>query len=72
VFTAGIGENSALVRRRVCEGLAWLNVAIDPPANERNRLYISQKEKVPSVWVIPTDEEIVIANHTLAVIRSNT
>jgi acetate kinase len=68
IFTAGVGENSALIRRRVCAGLAWLNIDIDVDANERNRQCITPPGKSPSVWVIPTDEEGVIAAHTVAVV----
>ena len=69
VFTAGIGENSPLVRQRVCQGLAWLGIQIDPDANQRGSRCISPKGQAPSAWVIPTDEEAVIASHTLAVAR---
>jgi acetate kinase len=70
VFTAGIGENSPVIRQRVCQGLAWLGINIDPDANQRGDTCISPREQTPSVWVIPTDEEAVIASHTLAVVRS--
>ena len=70
VFTAGIGENSPLIRERVCQGLTWLDVRIDPDANQRGNGCISPEGCTPSVWVIPTDEEAVIASHTLAVVRS--
>lgn len=70
VFTAGIGENSALIRERICQGLAWLGVRIDIDANQRGNMCISPEGNTPSVWVIPTDEEAVIASHTLAVVRS--
>ncbi|MDO5666824.1 MAG: acetate/propionate family kinase [Alcaligenaceae bacterium] len=62
VFTAGIGENSALVRRKVCEGLAWLGVDFDDVSNTEGngqRLISSESSKL-KVMVIPTDEEIVI------------
>jgi acetate kinase len=71
VFTAGIGENSPLIRRQVCEGLAWLGVHVDPQANERASARISPEGQAPSVWVIPTDEEGVIASHTLAIVGSS-
>jgi len=70
VFTAGVGENSPLIRERVCQGLTWLGVRIDPDANQRGNGCISPQGCTPSVWVIPTDEEAVIASHTLAVVRS--
>ncbi|MCR4411199.1 MAG: acetate/propionate family kinase [Thermoguttaceae bacterium] len=70
VFTAGIGENSPVIRQRVCKGLAWLGVHIDPDANGHGSTRISPAGQSPSVWVIPTDEEAVIASHTLAVVRA--
>lgn len=69
VFTAGIGENSPLIRKRICEGLGWLGIGIDPEANDRGQGCISPVNASPSVWVIPTDEERIIAEHTLKVIR---
>ena len=70
VFTAGVGENSPVIRQRVCEGLGWLSITIDTQANQQGRGCISPAGATPSVWVIPTDEERVIASHTLAVARS--
>jgi len=61
VFTAGIGERAASVRASVCEGLAWLGTALDTDANARNAARISRDSSAVSVWVIPTDEESVIA-----------
>lgn len=68
IFTAGVGENSPVIRQRVCQKLSWLGIAIDADANQRSEACISPKGKTPSVWVIPTDEEFVIATHTLDVI----
>jgi acetate kinase len=71
VFTAGVGENSAVIRQRVCQGLAWLNISVDAEANQRGGSgCISPPGHAPAVWIIPTDEEGVIAAHTLQVIRS--
>ena len=64
IFTAGIGENSPVIRERVCQGAAWLGIEIDPDANRQNKRRISMPDRTPSVWVIPTDEEGVIAAHT--------
>ena len=67
VFTAGIGENSAEIRRRICESSAWLGVALDADANVRNSSLprrISLPESKISAWVIPTNEELMIARHT--------
>jgi hypothetical protein len=70
VFTAGIGEKSPVIRPRVCQGLAWLGITIETDANQRGSTCISPKGQAPSVWVIPTDEEAVIASHTLALFKS--
>jgi acetate kinase len=68
VFTAGIGENSASVRARIAKRLAWLGVTIDPAANAAHALLISQPRASVPVYVVPTDEEIMIARHTLALL----
>ena len=70
VFTAGIGENSAKVRAAVCAKLGWLGVAIDPAANKKRGPLISAKDSNASVWVIPTNEELMIAMHTQALAAS--
>lgn len=68
VFTAGIGENSPEIRRRICEGCRWLGLELDNDANEKNRSRISvPKSRVPT-WVIPTNEELMIARHTGALL----
>ncbi|MCC6533827.1 MAG: acetate/propionate family kinase [Burkholderiales bacterium] len=64
VFTAGIGEHAAPVRQRVCEALAWLGIEVDTRANAQHALCISTGRSRVSVWVIPTDEELVIARAT--------
>lgn len=69
IFTAGIGENSALIRQRVCDGLNWLGIMLDGQANEKGRDKISDVAASPSVWVLATDEERVIAEGTLQLIR---
>ena len=68
IFTAGIGENDAATRARVCQDAAWLGIEIDPKANERRDLKISVGDSTPSVWVIPTDEERMIAMHTFRLV----
>lgn len=70
VFTAGIGENSAHIRARVAEQLGWLGVALDPAANSRHAQLISRSDSNLPVYVIPTDEELMIAEHTLSLITS--
>jgi acetate kinase len=64
VFTAGIGENSAEIRRRICESSAWLGIRIDPELNASKAPQISAQDSRVSVWVIPTNEELMIARHT--------
>ncbi len=64
VFTAGIGENSPEIRRRICEASAWLGIQIDPRANESGAGLISTAASKVSAWVIPTNEELMIARHT--------
>lgn len=65
VFTAGIGENAPEIRAAVCARLAWLGVALDPAANARNAQVISAPLSRVKVCVVPTDEERMIAIHTL-------
>jgi acetate kinase len=64
VFTAGIGENSAEIRKRICEASAWLGVELDAGANARGGPRISSKNAKVSTWVVPTNEELMIARHT--------
>ena len=69
VFTAGIGEHAPAIRERVCARLGWLGAALDPAANARAAAVISTPESGISVRVIPTDEEAMIARHTLDTVR---
>jgi acetate kinase len=64
VFTAGIGENSAEIRRRICASSAWLGLELDAEANANRGPRISTSQSRVSTWVIPTNEEIMIARHT--------
>jgi acetate kinase len=64
VFTAGIGENSAEIRRRVVDASAWLGIELDSDANARRGPRISREGSRVSAWVIPTNEELMIARHT--------
>jgi acetate kinase len=68
VFTAGIGEHAPEIRAMTCEKLKWLGVVIDPEGNRHNSLVISRPDSNLRVLVIPTNEELMIARHTLAVI----
>jgi acetate kinase len=64
VFTGGIGENSAEIRRRICESAAWLGVELDAAANASKGPRISSQKSKVSAWVVPTNEELMIARHT--------
>jgi acetate kinase len=64
VFTAGIGENSPEIRRRVSEASAWLGIELDQAANAGKGPRISTAKSKVSIWVIPTNEELMIARHT--------
>ena len=68
VFTAGIGENSVRIRARIAEQLAWLGVTLDEAENSRHARLISRSESRIPVYVIPTDEELMIAQHTLSLL----
>jgi acetate kinase len=68
VFTAGIGENSAMIRARVTARLAWLGAKLAPEANARGQTLISSPDSRVAIYVLPTDEELMIARHTLAVV----
>jgi acetate kinase len=69
VFTAGIGERSAAIRERVCASAAWLGIELDATANRAGGPRISTAGSKVAAYAIPTDEELMIARHTLAVLR---
>ncbi|MGV7910214.1 acetate kinase, partial [Mycobacterium kansasii] len=69
IFTAGIGEHSALVRQMVCERLGYLGIKLDPEKNAANALSIEAADSRVKVAVIPTDEEIVIARDVMALLK---
>lgn len=64
VFTAGVGENSPAIRARVCEDAGWLGLQLDREANAKGQSKISQEGSQVAAWVIPTNEELMIATHT--------
>ena len=72
VFTAGVGENSASMRARICEGLEFLGVKIDPEKNNTRgkEAIISADDSKVTVWVIPTNEELMIAQDTAALVNA--
>ena len=70
IFTAGIGEHSAAIRERVCQSAAWLGVELDPAANADGGPRISMTQSRVPVWVIPTNEELMIARHTRRILKA--
>jgi len=68
VFTAGIGENSAAIRERVCRDAEWLGVELDAGANARGGPRIGSARARVAAWTFPTNEELMIARHTRRVI----
>lgn len=70
VFTGGIGEHAAAIRERVCRDAAWLGLAFDEATNEAGGPRISTASSPVSAWVIPTNEELMIARHTRQTISS--
>jgi acetate kinase len=70
VFTGGIGENAPIIRDRVCRLSAWLGIEFDPAANQNGSQRISTPNSKSSAWVIPTNEELMIARHTRRLMRA--
>ena len=70
VFTGGIGEHSARIRKAVLTGMEWMGIQIDDEANEANAQIISARASPTAVFVIPTDEERMIARHALEVLAA--
>ncbi|AVA26364.1 MULTISPECIES: acetate/propionate family kinase [unclassified Rhizobium] len=70
VFTAGVGENSPVMRARIAEKLGWLGALLDPERNDAGELLVSSEDSKVAVYVVPTDEELMIARHTLALIKA--
>src|SRR5262245_61143421 len=68
VFTAGIGENSAGMRARIAAKLGWLGAVLDPAANAAGAMSIAAPESRIGLYIVPTDEELMIARHTLALL----
>ncbi len=68
VFTGGIGENSAPIRAKIIQQLAWLDMALDEAANAQASQRISMPDSCTSAWIVPTDENLMIAKHVLQLI----
>ena len=71
VFTAGIGENSATMRARIAKKLGWLGAVLDNEANRTGKLAIADPASRIGLYVIPTDEELMIARHTLKLLAQH-
>lgn len=70
VFTAGIGENSPTMRARIAARLAWLSATLDPAANDKGDMQISRPDSRVPIFVVPTNEELMIARHTLSLLSN--
>src|SRR5262249_49925812 len=70
VFTGGIGENSAIIRERIAETLSWLGAELAPALNSEGRQVVSRPKCHLTLYVSPTDEELMIAKHTLDLISN--
>ena len=70
VFTGGIGEHAAPVRARVCHDAAWLGIRLDEQANDRGGPQLSPPGSPASAWVVPTDENLMIARHTVTLLSA--
>lgn len=68
VFTGGIGENAAIIRARICRDAAWLGAELDEGANAKGGPRISKTNSRVSAWVVPTNEELMIARHTKSIL----
>jgi acetate kinase len=68
IFTAGIGEHAAEIRRRVCDASAWLGLQFDAQTNANHGPCITRADSTISVWVIPTNEDLMIARHTASLL----
>jgi acetate kinase len=70
VFTGGIGEHAAEIRRRVCKQAAWLGLDVDEAANQTGGPCLTKPGSPTSAWLIPTDEDLMIARHTRRLISA--
>jgi acetate kinase len=70
VFTAGIGENSPQIRAAIVSKLGWLGASLDAAANAENKRQISRRDSRLPVYVVPTDEELMIARHTFSLLSN--
>ena len=71
VFTAGVGTNAPEIRQRICHGLEFMGIRLDPARNEASAAIISTDESPVTVRVMKTDEELTIARHTYKLLRTS-
>ncbi|MDZ4810924.1 MAG: acetate/propionate family kinase, partial [Bacteroidota bacterium] len=64
IFSGGIGENAPAIRKRICNDLGYLNIHLNEEINNKNQWQISNEESNVKVYVIPTNEELMIAKMT--------
>jgi acetate kinase len=70
VFTGGIGEHAAEIRAEVCRQAGWIGISLDEEANDRGAPLISRPHSAVPVWVVPTDENLIVARHTRQLLDS--
>jgi acetate kinase len=72
-FTGGIGENGVAIREAVCRGMEWAGISLDPPKNHvrGKEEKISKVESGVEIWVVPTNEELIVARQTVDVLTAN-
>ena len=70
IFTAGIGENSSIIREKICGLAKWLGLELDSQANQENRSTISNKKSSVEISVIPTNEALMIAKHAMKIFKN--
>jgi acetate kinase len=71
IFTGGIGENAASIRERICRDGAWLGLDLNEAANNSGGPRISRAGSLVTAWVIPTNEELMIARHAQRILKAN-
>jgi len=71
IFTAGIGEHAIPIREAICTRCEWLGLELDEDANTLSHSCISKAGSLVHAWIIPTNEELMIAGHTLRLLNTN-
>jgi acetate kinase len=72
-FTGGIGENGVAIREAICHGMEWAGVELDPAKNQvrGKEERISRVESDVDIWIVPTNEELIVARQTVSVLTAN-